>query len=449
MIEHQDQNAALLAEHLEAAGDLDGAYEWHMRAAGWAINRDINAARLSWERARQVADALPADEPDRTAKRIAPRTMLCGTSWRGTPEPVSARFEELRELCAEAGDKTSLAIGMTGLVSEYGRHARMREASRLASEQIALVDSIGDPALMIGAAFSAVAIKSVCGDMADVLRWSQTAIDWAGGDPIKGSLVVGSPLAAALAFRGVARWSSGRPGWREDLDDATVIARKADPWTLSLVLALKYGHGISNGVLRVDDEAVRDLEEALQIAEASSDDVVLGTVTLVLATVLLHRGAEGDGQRGLELLEQVRDMCRHQRFPSSDLPMMNLYVAREESRGGGLDGAMPVIRKSVDDLFTRGQFMYCVRATAVLVEVLVDRATEADLAEAEAAVERLTAIPGDERWVLRDITLLQLRALLARAHGDETGYRDYRDRYRDMARSLGFEGHIAWAEAMP
>ena len=73
---------------------------------------------------------------------------------------------------------------MTGLVSEYLRHARVREASRLASEQIALVDSIGDPALMIGAAFSAVAIKSTCGDMADVLRWSQTAIDWAGGDPV-------------------------------------------------------------------------------------------------------------------------------------------------------------------------------------------------------------------------------------------------------------------------
>ena len=24
-----------------------------------------------------------------------------------------------------------------------------------------------------------------------------------------------------------------------------------------------------------------------------------------------------------------------------------------------------------------------------------------------------------------------------------------RDRYRDMAKTLGFEGHIAWAEAMP
>jgi len=59
---------------------------------------------------------------------------------------------------------------------------------------------------------------------------------------------------------------------------------------------------------------------------------------------------------------------------------------------------------------------------------------------------RLRTDPG---FVLNEIWLLRLRALLARAHGDETGYRDYRDRYRAMARSLGFEGHIAWAEAMP
>jgi hypothetical protein len=30
-----------------------------------------------------------------------------------------------------------------------------------------------------------------------------------------------------------------------------------------------------------------------------------------------------------------------------------------------------------------------------------------------------------------------------------TGDHDYWDRYRDMAKSLGFEGHIAWAETMP
>jgi hypothetical protein len=50
--------------------------------------------------------------------------------------------------------------------------------------------------------------------------------------------------------------------------------------------------------------------------------------------------------------------------------------------------------------------------------------------------------------VVRDIWLLRLRALLARARRDEAGYRDFRDSYRDMAKTLGFEGHIAWAEAM-
>ena len=58
-IEQDDQNAALIAEHLEAAGDLRSAYEWHMPAGGWSTNRDNAAAQLSWERARQVADALP------------------------------------------------------------------------------------------------------------------------------------------------------------------------------------------------------------------------------------------------------------------------------------------------------------------------------------------------------------------------------------------------------
>jgi predicted ATPase len=55
-----DENAALIAEHLEAAGDLHAAYGWHMRAGVWALTRDVAAAWASWQRARQVADALPA-----------------------------------------------------------------------------------------------------------------------------------------------------------------------------------------------------------------------------------------------------------------------------------------------------------------------------------------------------------------------------------------------------
>ena len=70
------------------------------------------------------------------------------------------------------------------------------------------------------------------------------------------------------------------------------------------------------------------------------------------------------------------------------------------------------------------------------------------MAEAEAAIERVAAAPAEEGLVIRDIWLLRLRALLARAHGDATAYAQLRDRYRDMARTFGFEGHIEWSEAM-
>ena len=50
---------------------------------------------------------------------------------------------------------------------------------------------------------------------------------------------------------------------------------------------------------------------------------------------------------------------------------------------------------------------------------------------------------------MRDPWLLRLRALQARAHGNAAAYGHFRDHYHDLARTLGFEGHVAWAEAMP
>jgi len=88
-------------------------------------------------------------------------------------------------------------------------------------------------------------------------------------------------------------------------------------------------------------------------------------------------------------------------------------------------------------------------ATGVLVETLLDNGADRDVPEAEAAIERLAAAPADEGLVAREIWVLRLQALLARTHRDDAAYAEFRDRYRDMAKTLGFEGHIARAEAMP
>jgi hypothetical protein len=124
-----------------------------------------------------------------------------------------------------------------------------------------------------------------------------------------------------------------------------------------------------------------------------------------------------------------------------------VWAARERARRGDRDAAIAVMRQAVDDLHQPGS-TYGVWGTAVLVQTLLERGAEGDLAEAEEVIDRLANLWVDDGSAMRNITLLQLRALLARARSDDVAYRDLVSRYRAMAESLGYEGHIAWAEAM-
>jgi adenylate cyclase len=87
-------------------------------------------------------------------------------------------------------------------------------------------------------------------------------------------------------------------------------------------------------------------------------------------------------------------------------------------------------------------------AVTVLVESLLGRGSDSDIAEDAAAIDRLAAVPVDPGFVLHELPLLRLRALLARARGDDAGYRSFANRYCAMANDVGFEGHMAIAEAM-
>jgi hypothetical protein len=139
-----------------------------------------------------------------------------------------------------------------------------------------------------------------------------------------------------------------------------------------------------------------------------------------------------------------------QEYNLAELPVIQVYSARENGRRGDRNDAIPVMRSALGELLRNGQqLVWGIPVTGVLVETLLDRPADGDVVEAEAAIERLAAASADEGLVIRDIWLVRLRTLLARAHGDDTAYRDGRDRYRDMAKTLGFEGHIEWAEAMP
>jgi hypothetical protein len=421
-----------------------------MRAATWATNRDIAAARLSWERAQTIADALSAEDPNRAAMRIAPRTMLCGTAPRAQEHVADARFDELRQLCTAAGDKASLAIAMAGVVIDHAYQDRVREASQLASEAMALIESIGDATLTVGLSNMAIYAKLESAAWSDVLRWSELVIELADGDPSKGNFIFGCPLALAITSRAAARYCLGRPGWRDDMRNGLAMARSTDPVSYAWTVAYVYLTTIPAGVLRPDDHAMREIEDALRIAERSGDDIAVAFARMTLGLALAHRDTAAQRNRGQKLLTEVSEVfvCRGHNL--CDLQIVNVYVARERARRGDRDDAIALMRAAVDHLFREGQLLgWGVPATGVLVETLLERGADGDVAEAEAAIIRLADAPADDGLVVRDIWLLRLRALLARARGDKDAHRDYRDRYRALATELGFEEHMKWAEAMP
>jgi hypothetical protein len=345
-----------------------------------------------------------------------------------------------------AGDKVSLAIGMTGLVTEHLYAGRGGEAGRLASEQMALLESVGDPTLTVGLGFVAFATWFDQGEFDEMLRWTQTVIDLADGDAAKGAgFGFGAPLSAAIAFRGIARWWLGRPGWRADLRDALSMAQDADPATLAFILAWTSGIEIAYGVLSADDCAVQATEEAVHTAERTGNDHAVLLAEYGLGVTLIHREHESDRRRGMELMEEALAMLRV-RIPSL-VPVTALWVARERARAGDRDAAIVMMRGALDELHGEARLGYCLAGTQVLAEARIDRDGPGDVAEAEAVIDRVVNLRAADVSAIRDVTLLRLRALLARARADPASG-ELVQRYRAMAELHGYEGHIAWAQAM-
>jgi hypothetical protein len=125
-----------------------------------------------------------------------------------------------------------------------------------------------------------------------------------------------------------------------------------------------------------------------------------------------------------------------------------LFAARERARRGDRDAAIPVVCQAVDELHQAGRPFFGVWGTGVLVETLLERGAEGDISEAQEAI-------GGWRTYWQTTVRRYLRSRCCgcarcwRGHVvTRLGNRDYRDRYRRMAESLGFEGHIALAQAM-
>jgi adenylate cyclase len=441
------EGAAMIATQYESAGDLPEAYEWAMRAATQYGPRDIRAARGAWERAARVADRVSSEHAAHLAMRISPRALLCGSAFQVGGVPETTGFEELRALAAEAGDKKSLAVGMAGHLNTLTFNSRHQEAAEMASELAALVESIGEPEGVVGLLYGAAQAKWEAGEAIDSLRMAQRIIDLADGDPVMGNFVIGSPLAWATTLRGASAMFLGRSGWRSDIERGIATAKSFDATTRILAQVYKFAGATGNDAISPDADDIALTAESLEIAQESGDDTAVTYSYMIRAMALLH-SPDGDREEGVEALATAREMIVREKLTTTLRRLTDLEFARERLQRGDLDHAISLARNVLDEQFATGEMIFRGPATAALCEALLRRGADGDIDQARSAANRLAAVQTESGFVLHDLPILRICALLSEADGDANAYRHWRDRFRAKAAQAEFGGYLAQATAM-
>lgn len=444
-IEQVDDNAGLIATHWEAAGDHRRAFEWHMRAGSWFNYRDQRAARTSWQRAAAVADQLPGDDPDRLSCQIAPRTLICATTFRVGGGPADTGFDELQKLTTAAGDKVSQIIGMAGYLTTLAFRSHHREASALASEFVTLVESTGDPTMIVGLLCAAAQAKYEAGEVRECLGLAERVIEVADGDAAMGNIMVATPLAWAWALRGTAKMCLGQQGWSADLDRGLAISLPFDVGTRCNTGLYTFVLAFQNGTAVPDAPSLAHTADWLREAEESGEDTAVTLARLIRGITLIH-ASPASREEGIALLVAAYD--RLSWLSSALRRMADVEIADFKAHQGDLDAAIALAQATLDEQFSTGEMITRGVATRVMVEALLRRHAPADLDSARSALDRLAAVCTQPGFTLHELPILRLRALLADAEGDDQAFRDYLVRYQHAAVERGFEGHMAEAARM-
>jgi adenylate cyclase len=435
-----DDNAALIAAHLEAGGELVQAYRWHLRAAEWLRPRGIPAARAEWESARRIADTLADDYDGVTAMRIAPRAMLISTAlYVNDAVGANACYQELRDLTMRSDDLTPLALATAGRIWSFSiNDVRVREAATLASELEDMVSGIVCDATTKAIILNSIAFTRFAdGEFDAALRVIDAILALPDDVPA-------NEIIAAQVLRGLIEICLGDSdeGWRhfrDGLGEAHTLA------ALNYVMISHYSGTVTALGMCKADGLIRETREALQCAES------LGDVSGIIATLWAHgtvllRAENTSHDEAVGLLERARALIEEHNLHVLALLSIDADLAIDAARKGRIDEAIDKLRQTFLQHFESGSRVFVGCTAEALIGLLVDRRSVGDLAEAHQIVDRWQVWgPG---ITAADLWWLKSRALLARAQGNSDDYVEQSKTYLEFCERLDARGRLPEAHRM-
>ncbi len=391
-----DEQAALLAHHWEQSGNLIQAVLWHRRAAEWTSTNDPVEGLRHWHKVRELGASL-TDPLSKASRLRACGTILAAGTWRMgmSEEDMNRCLDETRLLANELGDRTAVALALSGVASHYGMLGDADRALELSPTPQDLSDyaMTADEAMAIDTA--RIYWLYVGGRLSLAIEGFQRIIDQCGDDPDDGRGLTGySPLIWAHTLKASSLAQAGRfdECWIH-AERAIRLAREHNAqenliWALvNLGMEAYLARGMSGN-------PVADLRAACVESVELAGSVGTGYVRLLAPMYLgVAHYFSGDYVAAESLLDETLLLAR-QTGTALDWQCLFLSVFADSCLArGDTDAAIAKAREGIAFADAGGLWFQAAMARAALIDALVQANAPAEevqsvIAEARELVAR-------------------------------------------------------------
>jgi class 3 adenylate cyclase/tetratricopeptide (TPR) repeat protein len=441
-----DENAALLAHHLEEAVETVQAALFHTRAAAWAGTRDLDGTLRHWQSVRELVRTLPEDEEALNLRLAACVQILVVGGFRlGLSEAAAA---ELYEEGSELAERQDNKVALVGLRTAYGARlvglGRAREYHDLMIETLKLADETGLPAARSGVRVAAAYASFLIGRLEDSARYIEEGAELTGDDIEIGRREFGfSYRIFFMTNRAGATASTGKlDEATRQMEHALRVARDSGfpenlGWTLgNLAIQAEY-----TGKL-ILSEALGDARtaalEALRIAEELGSGFSLGSAYSNLASVHF---AAGEFEEAESFSRQALELARSRRLGLEFEALALARVARSQARIGKTAEALESAQEAIALASERGQAQWELLGQLGLGEALAEAQGSRGRKAAEEALESARRLMEQTGARVYEPQIVEAWARLAQACGDASAREKYLREALNLYTQIGARGH--------
>ena len=306
-----DEQAALLAQHWDEAGEPIVAARWYERAALRIGRSDVAAAARHWQRIRELTRERAGD-PEAAALALRACLEVLAAGWRlgVTPDEVTDTVAEARALAQRAGDPEALVRLESTVISFYINAGQLEAMLEHVDASERAADASGDPRLRAMARYNRLFHWTLAGPLNAGMELADELIGYAHSHGSLPAPFGGEDLLPLLL------------GNRAQLEsECGSVARAVELAEEGRQIARERGHLESEGLTAMTtslleaiagdaERALPHCRRALEIAERIGSAASIAWSLSALAQMLAQTGS----REALEVAERCLALARERRI---------------------------------------------------------------------------------------------------------------------------------------